>query len=574
MNNLYPVYTLKNECHDCYKCIRECHVKAIKIQDNSAYVIGERCVACGHCVMVCPSGAKRVRNDIEKVKNLFLRNKKVYVSLAPSWVGVYNVKKEKMISALKKLGFEGISETALGAQEVSIECAKIINSSDKNEMLISSACPVVVDYIRMYKPDFAKNIVPIVSPALTHAGLLKKTYGDDIAIVFIGPCIAKKRESDSHQGLINVSLTFEELNMWFKDEYINIHDIEELPDAEFVPKHAYEGALYPIEGGMNETIKKVGIDENKVSLISISSIKNFDKALDGIEEDKLARKIFIEALGCEGGCVNGPCLSTDRGVIAVTSDVLTTTKYREEVPTEPDVVVSENHNPIPVEKHKYTMEQIYEALKKISKHSEEDELNCSGCGYSTCRDFVNALIAGDAEPSMCVSYMRKIAVRKAAALVRCMPAAVVMVDKNYSILETNDAFIRMFCADMYDIFSAGEEGLKGAAIDRIVPFGDIFKTALRSGRDVHKEHYAIDDKLYDISAFTIEAGEIAGAVITDVTKSEMDREKIARKAREVITKNIATVQEIACLLGEHMVETEVLLNSIAQDYENKADEEK
>lgn len=568
MNNLYPVYTLKNECHDCYKCIRECHVKAIKIQDNSAYVIGERCVACGHCVMVCPSGAKRVRNDIEKVKRLFLQNKKVYVSLAPSWVGVYNVKKEKMISALKKLGFEGISETALGAQEVSIECAKIINSSDKNEMLISSACPVIVDYIRMYKPKYAKNIVPIVSPALTHAGLLKKTFGDDIAIVFIGPCIAKKRESDSHQDLIDVSLTFEELNMWLKEEYINIHDVEELPEAEFVPKHAYEGALYPIEGGMNETIRKVGIDENKVSLISISSVKNFDKALDGIEEDKLTRKIFIEALGCEGGCVNGPCLSTDRGIIAVTSDVLTTTQYRDKVPVEPDVVVSENHTPIPVEKHKYTIEQIDEALKKISKHSQEDELNCGGCGYSTCRDFVNALISGDAEPSMCVSYMRKIAVRKAAALVRCMPAAVVMVDKNYSILETNDAFMRMFCADMYDVFSAREEGLKGAAIDRIVPFGDIFKTTLRSGQDVHKEHYAIEDKLYDISAFTIEAGEIAGAVITDVTKSEMDREKIAKKAREVITKNIATVQEIACLLGEHMVETEVLLNSIAQDYEN------
>ena len=129
MNNLYPVYTLKNECHDCYKCIRECHVKEIKIQDNSASVIDERCIACGHCVTVCPSGAKRVRNDIENVKKLFLQNKKVYVSLAPSWLGAYNVSKEKMISVLKKLGFEGVSETALGAQEVSIECAKVLNNA-------------------------------------------------------------------------------------------------------------------------------------------------------------------------------------------------------------------------------------------------------------------------------------------------------------------------------------------------------------------------------------------------------------------------------------------------------------
>ncbi|MCD7779697.1 MAG: 4Fe-4S binding protein [Candidatus Gastranaerophilales bacterium] len=573
MNNFYPVYTLKNECHDCYKCIRECYVKAIKIQDNSASVINDRCIACGHCVMVCPSGAKRVRNDIENVKKLFFRNKKVYVSLAPSWVGVFNVSKKKMITALKRLGFEGVSETALGAQEVSIECAKILNNSSDG-IFISSACPVIVDYIRLYKPDFVKNIVPVVSPALTHAGLLKKTYGEDISVVFIGPCIAKKKESDSHQNLIDVSLTFEELNFWLKEEFISFNEIEEDSNAHFVPEQAYEGALYPIEGGMLETIRKVGVNEKEVSLLSISSVKNFDKALDGLVEAKLSGKIFVEALGCEGGCVNGPCLSSTKGIIAMGADVLTTTSYRDTVPKNPQIVVSEDYKPNPVIKRKYDIDEVTKALKRISKHTLEDELNCSGCGYSTCRDFVSALIAGDAEVSMCVSYMRKIAVRKAAAMIRCMPAAVVMVDNDLNIIESNDAFLRMFCADMYDVFSANEGGLTGAAIDRIVPFGEIFKAALKSGEDIHKEHYPIKDKLYDISAFTVEAKEIAGAVIMDVTKSETDREKIARKAREVIAKNIATVQEIACLLGEHMVDTEVLLDSIAKDYENNTDGDK
>ena len=573
MNNLYPVYTLKNECHDCYKCIRECHVKAIKIKDNSASVMDERCIACGHCVTVCPSGAKRVRNDIEKVKRLFLLNKKVYVSLAPSWAGVYDVSKDKMISTLKKLGFLGVSETALGAQEVSIECAKLLNNSSENGLFISSACPVVVDYIRLYKPNFAKNIVPIVSPALTHAKLLKETFGEDIAIVFIGPCIAKKKESDSHQNLIDVALTFEELNYWMKEEYISFKEVENVEKQNFVPVSAYEGSLYPIEGGMLETIKKVGVNEKEVSLLSISSIKNLDKALNGIDETKLTSKVFVEALGCDGGCVNGPCLSSDRGIIAVSADILATTKYRDEVPNEPSVVVNEKYTPKPIKKQKYTAEQIEDALKKISKHALEDELNCSGCGYSTCRDFVNALISGDAETSMCVSYMRKIAVRKAAAMVRCMPASVVMVDKNLNILESNDSFMRMFCGDMYEVFAAREEGLMGAAIDRIVPIGEILKAALKSSDDIHKEHYSINDKLYDISAFSIELGELAGAVITDVTKSEMDREKIARRAKEVISKNIATVQEIACLLGEHMVETEILLSSIAKDYENNSTEE-
>lgn len=573
MNNIYPVYTLKNECHDCYKCIRECPVKAIKIQENSASVINEKCIACGHCVTVCPSSAKRVRNDIDKVKKLLFQNKKVYVSLAPSWIGVYNISKNKFISTLKHLGFEGVSETALGAQEVSIECANILNKNEDNSLYISSACPVIVEYIRLYRPEFTKNIVPIVSPALTHAGLLKRTYGDDISVVFIGPCIAKKKESDTHQNLIDAALTFEELNLWLKEESIEFNNIEENENSEFIPQSAYEGALYPIEGGMLDTIRKVGIDENKISLISLSSLKNFDKALKGIDENKIKGTIFIEALGCEGGCINGPCLSSEKGVITISNEILTTTQYRTLVPQKPEIVVKEDYSSNPIKKEKYNADEIENALKRIGKTSIEDELNCSGCGYTTCRDFASALISGNAEPSMCVSYMRKIAAKKAAAMIRCMPAAVVMIDKNLNILEYNDAFLKMFCSDMYDVYSQEEDTLKGASIDRIISFCDILKSALNSSTDIHKEHYPIENKLYDISAFTIEEGEIAGAVITDVTKSETDREKIAKKAREVITKNIATVQEIACLLGEHMVETEILLDSIARDYEKTSDGE-
>lgn len=159
--------------------------------------------------------------------------------------------------------------------------------------------------------------------------------------------------------------------------------------------------------------------------------------------------------------------------------------------------------------------------------------------------------------------------RKAAALVRCMPAAVVMVDSNLNILEANDSFMKMFTGDMYEIFKARPDGMTGAAIDRILSFSELFKTCLKLGKDLHKERYAVKERLYDISIFTIEENEIVGAVITDVTQSETNREKIAQKAHEVISKNISIVQEIACLLGEHMVETETLLSSIANDYEDK-----
>ena len=572
MESQYPVYTLKNECNDCYKCIRGCHVKAIKIQQGSASVINEKCIACGHCVQDCPAGAKKVRNDIGAVKTLLLTGKDVYVSLAPSWAGIYNISKEKMIAALKKLGFKGVSETALGAQEVSIETAKMLNQAERG-LFVSSACPVIDDYIKLYKPNFAKCITPIASPALTHCALLKDMLGEDIKVVFIGPCIAKKNEADKHPDLMSAALTFDELNYWLKEEFIDIKNIEVNDDCKFVPESAYEGALYPLEGGMNETIKQVGIDKNDVTFIAVSSIESFDKALQNINPDKVENKIFVEALACSGGCINGPCIASDKSRILITSDIYANTQYRDDIPKEPKKVVQEEYTPAPIKKVEYSIEQITKALKKISKHTQEDELNCSGCGYSSCREFVNALIAGDAEPSQCASYMRKIAVRKAAAMLRCMPSAVVIVDSNLQIVEANDSFEHMFLPeDMYEIFASRQDGLTGACIDRIVEFSELFKSALDTGHEIHQEHYATKDKVYDISIFTIEDNELVGAVISDVTKSEIDRTKIAKKAREVITKNIATVQEIASLLGEHMVETELLLNSIAQGYETNSGE--
>ena len=185
-NKLSPVYTLKNECHDCYKCVRECYVKSIQIKDGSASVLADRCIACGHCVTVCPSNAKRIRYDVDRVKALLAAKEKVIVSLAPSWISIFDYTKPQMITLLKALGFFGVSETALGAQEVSIEVAKLLKEKETG-LFISSACPVIVDYIRYYRPEFAKYITPVASPALTHARMLKEKYGDDIGIVFIGP---------------------------------------------------------------------------------------------------------------------------------------------------------------------------------------------------------------------------------------------------------------------------------------------------------------------------------------------------------------------------------------------------
>lgn len=566
MNNLYPVYTLTNECHDCYKCVRHCPVKAIKIEDGHASVIPEKCIACGLCVKVCPQNAKKVRNDLEKVKILLDGDKKVFVSLAPSWVSVLGSSKEKIVAALKTLGFFGVSETAIGAQEVSLEVANILNESSEN-LHISSACPAVVDYIRIYAPEYVNCLTKILSPALAHAKYLKALYGEDISIVFIGPCAAKKKESDNHPELIDVALTFSELDYWFEKESLVLEKISNR-DAEFLPHDAFEGSFYPIEGGMNETIKRSGICE--ASLINISSVGLLRDSLSGLDLKNMKEKIFIEALACVGGCVNGPCIAGKKAGISSIYDVLSYAKTRDEIPTASLLKIKEDYEAVSdaVDNKVFSVEEIMEKMKSIGKYSIEDELNCGGCGYDTCRNFVQALLLKKAESSMCTSYMRKIAMKKAGAMLRCMPSGVVIVDRNYKIIEANESFVKMFASELFEVFEERPEGIAGAAIEKILPCSDLFRVVLKSGKDVKKEHYSINGNLYNITAFVIEEEQIVGAVFTDVTQEEIKRDEIAKKAHEVITKNIATVQEIAFLLGEHMVDTELILSSIAEGYES------
>ncbi|MBQ9235411.1 MAG: 4Fe-4S dicluster domain-containing protein [Alphaproteobacteria bacterium] len=568
MDKLSPVYTLDNECQDCYKCIRRCPVKAIKIQDGRARVLPNRCIACGKCVAPCPSSAKRVRSDIAAVKDLLSQNRKVYISLAPSWRAAFSCALPSLIAALKKLGFAGVSETALGAQEVSIKTAELLNQASAG-LFISSACPVIVDYIHLYRPEMSRYIVPLASPAQTHAKLLKQTYGEDIKVVFIGPCIAKKAEADHNPELLSAALTFDEIDFWLKEAEIDITDEQ---NEAVVPTPANEGALYPLDGGMNETLKLVGLKDD-VQLTQVSSLHLFFATLDSVEAEKLTSPLFIEALACAGGCINGPCMSGKNALFNDVADIMKNVSYRQNIPHKPQVVAPLVFKRPAVAKPTYTVAEISEALKRIGKYTPEDEINCAGCGYQTCRGLARALLSGDAEPSMCVSYMRALANKKVSAMLKSMPASMFMLDKDLRILEANEAFIKEFTGDMCDDFLRDASLLSSHPISHFLPWGNMFGKVLTSGVEVHKDSYKFAGKYYDVHIFPIEKGESVGAIISDLSIARGNHEFVAKQAKEVINKNIATVQKIAMLLGEHMVETESILSAIADDYGAPEEEE-
>ncbi len=562
----HPLFTIKNDCQDCYKCVRECPVKAIKIEDNSAQIVPELCVACGKCYKVCPVRAKQDRDDVPRVKNMITAGEKVYISLAPSWIAEFdNTTKEQLLTAIKKLGFAGVSETALGAEEVSTHVADFL--SDKKEgVFLSTACPAFVEYINKYMPDLTADLTPVLSPVLAHCKLMRDKLGQDIKIVFVGPCIAKKFEADRNADLLNSSISFRDLRRWFREAGINYHTIEPEKEIDFIYKRAEEGRYYPIEGGMIETIKPYG-KTNHVYMMQLTGLENIQRELSDIKGSRPDYPIFIECLACEGGCVNGPCTRSHKSGFEkrarVLKDAQKTSMAGKRTPEED---ISKDYQEKPVENHNYTEDQIKRVLAMLGKYTVEDEINCNACGYDNCRNFAKAILDGKAEIDMCVSHIKQQAQRKANALLKCIPSPIVIVNSKLSIIEYNDYFVSEFWndeehSDIYD-----KNNLIGANLRDFVSFTNLFSASLDLGEDVKRENARNKSKLYDVMVFNIEQKQVVGGVIEDVTKVEIKREKIAEKAKEVIEKNLATVQQIACTLGEHMAETEVLLRSIAKDY--------
>lgn len=572
MDRDYPIYTLRTECQDCYKCVRQCPVKAIKVEDGHASVVPELCVACGHCVQICPAKAKRVRDDLGRVKYLLERKEKVYVSLAPSWVSEFqNVDEKKIITALKKLGFAGVGETALGAQDVSAETASVLAKAGKG-VFISSACPSCVEFIRKYMPEHAAlSVTGMLSPLLAHCKILRKAFGNNIGIVFIGPCIAKKSEADMYPELLDVALTFSDMRRWLEEKKIDLAKIKPESPASFVPRASEEGGIYPVEGGMIDTIRAHELPP-EVKYVAISGLHNIDKALSGIGLDGFDNPVFIEALACEGGCINGPCTSYEMpGLLARMKIVNKIKMPKKALKRKASSNISMEIYPDPIIAPLQEEAKIKEALKSVGKTSPDDELNCGGCGYETCRNFAKALLEKKAEPAMCLSYLRRQVQKKANALLRCIPAGVVIVDAEMKIIECNEFFAKMFDEATACAYEA-RPGLAGALINRIVPFHELFASVLSGGKEIHRDSLKVGGRLYGITIFNIELHQVVGAVIFDVTRTEMRREQIAEKAKKVIHKNLETVQEIACRLGEHMADTEILLRSIAEDYTDNNEE--
>lgn len=561
-----PVYTTENECQDCYKCVRHCPVKAIRIVNGKASVIPESCVACGECVKVCPAHAKKIRSDLARLKEMLASGEPLYASVAPSFTGYFKgVTIGQLADALVRVGFTAVSETAHGAESVSAHVSRLLDATS-SPLVISSACPAAVDMVRKYLPGYAEFISPLPSPVRAHCRLLKETYGAKAKVVFFGPCAAKKNEADAHPDELALAVVFPALERLFEEKGVTFG-----AEAELALGPAEEGRFYSVEGGMNDTLRDGRTD---VRYLSVSGLEEFRRLLEDfnpkefrLHPEKFTRKLFIEVLACPGGCVNGPAMPRGASGLATLFATDATAPIRPSTTRCFSHCGVSKYEPAAVEQDEPGEDAIAAALAKVGKYTKADEVNCGACGYETCREFAKALLAGKAEEAMCHTYLKKNFQRTSNALIKYIPAGVVIIDATGGIIECNGIFAELAGAKA-EFEALGN--LDGLTIDAFMPdFKDLFDGAIGHGSEIVKYRQSWNGRIVTISVFPISLGEFAGAVIQDVTKNEGRREEIAAKARDVIRKNVYTVQEVARLFGEHIAETEIMLNEIAGAYESQ-----
>ena len=570
-----PIYTQINNCRDCYRCVRHCPVKAIRIKDAHAVIIHERCTFCGTCVNECPNSVKTIRNDVDKITMAFLSKRKVIVSLAPSYVSEFKGYEDNFVRALYRLGFHAVSETAIGAALVS-QALDMYYEKHGSVPFISTACPSVVELVRKYFPQDIEHLAPVPSPLQTHSAYLRKLYGDDIVIVFIGPCIAKKVEADDHPGYPDIALTFREVREWLEEENIDLANMDTGVAVDFVPMKAGKATAYPIENGQIETSKIWQNHFIEQEALSVSGITRVMSSLKGTHTDD-----FLEALNCDGGCINGPGTSHEDSAIirkkAVATHVLSRLNdpevfegdeefAREVMEKGYGILGAGSPAPTGLSLSPHSEDEITAALRSLGKTRPEDELNCGGCGYPSCRDMARAMLDGLAETEMCVTKMRKDAESKVDILLSTIPHGVVIVDNELNIADCNKRFIDIF-EDYPEGFldADGLRSFRGTPVSVFVPFAEKFREQFYMNKP-SQYRFRHEGKVMRVTFFLVESKMLLGAMFEDITTPSVRREAVIEKAEEVIMNSMKTVQQIASLLGDNAAETEIVLNSIIEEF--------
>ncbi|MBO5007520.1 MAG: 4Fe-4S binding protein [Clostridia bacterium] len=550
----------KSNCKNCYKCIRHCPVKSIKFSGNQAHIVGNECILCGQCFVVCPQNAKEIVDMTEKAKVLIQTGAPVIASIAPSFVANYEgVGIDSMREALRKLGFADAEETALGATTVKNEYHRML-SEEKRDVLISSCCHSVNLLIQKYFPNELKYLADTLSPMQAHCMDIKKRY-PDAKTVFIGPCVAKKDEADYYEGYVDAVLTFEELTEWLKEAGIE-------PEKKLDSTNESRTRLFPTAGGvLNSMTERV----SGYTYLAIDGVENCIAALKEIENGDI-HNCFIEMSACHGSCIGGPVMEKSHKQPLKEYRAITRYAGDKDFDVAP-ADTKELYKHLEAIGKKLAMpdeSQIAEVMRKMGKIKPEDELNCGSCGYNTCREKAIAIFQGKAEISMCIPYLKEKAESFSDNIVNNTPNGIIVLNEDLEVQKINKS-----ARNIMNIRSAND--VLGEPVIRILD-PVVFNSVLTTGRNVRdKRVYLAEYQKYVEQTILYDKDyHMLICIMRDITSEEeakSQKESLSLQtveiADKVVDKQMRIVQEIASLLGETAAETKIALTKLKESISNE-----
>lgn len=558
-------------CKNCYKCVRTCAVKAIEVKDDKAHIITERCVACGHCLVVCPQNARDVKSSLSNVKRALDEKKQVIVSLAPSY-RAYFEESGKFVAGLRALGFSQIEETAVGAEVVSREYETYIKETDKTE-LITTCCPSTVRLIERYYSDLIDTMMPIVSPMIAHGRMIKE-QSRDAYTVFIGPCISKICEalSDELEGDIDAVLTFDEIIHYFCEKDI---DYKNLMAEEPNKVGTLRGSKYPVVGGVLNGIRET-LEDKHLEVLRVHGMENCKEVLNDLREGKL-KNVCIEMNICSESCIAGPGGHNQEGSVFTRLRAIQKFMRLPESNTDivkyyiPEVSFKRSFKNKQVDIYTATEAEIHQVFESMGKSEKSDELNCGACGYETCRDKAIAVIHGMSQIDMCLPYTRSIAERMSNEIFCNSPNSILILDRHCKIIDINPKG--------EDCFGYKSELMKGKDISIIMdkkPFEEVLKAKSSSNKE------KVEMPTYDLIAYRdiiyLEKQKALLVLFADVTDEEKRKKEVSSLkvntldvTQSIIDKQMRVAQEIASLLGETTAETKVAIMKLKRVLNEEGD---
>jgi len=549
--------TADSNCKNCYKCIRNCPIKSLRMTDGQAHIIRDECILCGECYVVCPQNAKQIRNDIDKVKSLLESGREVAVSLAPSYAAWY---REFTIAdieeAAKKLGFAFCDETAKGALVVKKEYEKLI-SERKTSVIISSCCHSVNLLIEKHFPGAVKYLANVITPMHAHGKILKAN-NPDRAVVFVGPCISKKAEIEKYPDSVDVVLTFEEFDMMLEDAGITIEKTNK-------PAQKRLTNLFPTSGGVLATMEK----DDDFNYLVIDGTAKCIEALTEIENGNL-ENCFIEMSACAGSCTEGPLMKKHLHNplacnVSVHKDVLS-----EQYDVEAEFALDRKF----VYEGKSTVmpggSAVEEVLRKMGKTSPEKHLNCGSCGYNTCREKAIAVLQGKADISMCLPYIKEKSESFSDTIIKNTPNAIIVLDEHLNISLFNGSARRIFGIP-------NSTDLIGEPLVKLLNPTD-YLYVQTTGKNVYanRKYLAEYGKYVEETIVYDKEYHVIMIMMKDITEEEEIKNKRAAQGSaaveitdKVIEKQMRIVQEIASLLGETTAETKIALTKLKETLQDE-----